>query len=352
MHRVLERQLRKIGISADRAPTAEQWKKLLERVDLAYTEADQDRYTVERSLELSSTEMRKRFTTLRETQEQLVLASRKAGMADVATAVLHNVGNVLNSVNVSATIISDRLRDSRRAGLTKALALLKNQPQPGAFLDQDPRGQKLLPYLSAIDESLGEERDAIVQEAASLTKNIEHIKSVIGQQLAAARGQLRGPDVVERVHVDELLDDAVSAIRSGLPALQAVSFERSGKPLVVGTDRHKVTQILLNLLANARDAVVAREGARSVVLRTSRLDDKRIAIEVEDDGVGIAQDTLSSIFRHGFTTKQNGHGFGLHSSACAATELGGSLVATSNGPGCGATFRLVLPDAPLLESSH
>ena len=339
-------------MSATQLPNAAQWAELLARVDMAYTEADQDRYTVERSLELSSAEMRKRFTVLRETQEQLVLASRKAGMADVATSVLHNVGNVLNSVNVSATLLSERLRDSRRTGLTKSLALLESQPRPGAFLDSDPRGQKLLPYLSGVDEALAEEREFMLRETESLEKNIDHIKSVIGQQLAASRDELKEAKIVERVNVDQLLDDAINAVRSRAPREQSVRFERCSSPFVIGTDRHKVTQILLNLLTNARDAVVSREGASSVVLRTIRVDESRIAIEVEDDGIGIAEGTLQSIFRHGFTTKENGHGFGLHSSACAATELGGSLVACSAGHGAGATFRLVLADFNVKEASH
>ncbi len=342
MHRVLERQLRKLCLEGDAVPTAKQWARFLERVDLAYTEADQDRYTSERALDLSSAEMRKRFTELRAAQGQLVLASRKAGMADVATSVLHNVGNVLNSVNVSATVISDALRSSPRSGLTKSVALLESQPAPGRFIDEDPRGKKLLPYLHAVDKALEDERETMLREAEALSKHIEHIKSVISHQLAFARGESKGGSVVERISLDALLDDATSVAQATFGPNQNIRFERQGPSLTISTDRHKVTQILLNLLTNARDAIGSRPGAGLVVLRTSRVDDKRIALEVQDDGIGVSPENLSKMFGHGFTTKPDGHGFGLHSCACAALELGGTLTASSEGEGRGATFRLVL----------
>ena len=342
MHRVLERQIRKLGIGSD-PPTAEQWTRLLERIDHAYTAADQDRYTLERALDLSSAEMRKRFSELRDAQGQLVLASRKAGMADVATSVLHNVGNVLNSVNVSANIVAQTVRTSARAGLGKGLALLNGQPNPGKFLDEDPRGQKLIPYLTAVDKALGDERDTMLRETESLAKNIEHIKSIVSQQLAAARGATRDAKIVEPVNVCELFDDAVSVLSGSLVSPQKVTFVYDSEAIVIGTDRHKVFQIVTNLLANARDAIAARPGPGLITLRARRVSDERIAIEIEDDGVGIAEDTLARVFSHGFTTKNDGHGFGLHSSACAAGELGGSLGARSNGLGCGATFTLLLP---------
>ena len=171
MHRVLERQIRKLGISAA-PPTAEQWGGFLARVDRTYTDGDQERYTLERALDLSSAEMRERFLELRDAQRQLVRASRKAGMADVATSVLHNVGNVLNSVNVSASLVAQVVKSSARSGLGKSLALLAAQASPGRFLDEDPRGQKVIPYLTAVDRALIDERETLLREADSLGKHI------------------------------------------------------------------------------------------------------------------------------------------------------------------------------------
>jgi signal transduction histidine kinase len=348
MHSVLSRQIRKAGIGTE-PPTAEQWARFLERVDIAYTAADQDRYTLERALDLSSAEMRKRFEELREAQGKLLLASRKAGMADVATSVLHNVGNVLNSVNVSANLVAQVVKASARGGLSKSLALLSSQEAPGKFIDEDPRGKKLLPYLTAVDKALGEERDTMLRETESLAKHIEHIKSIVGQQLAAARGDVRGAKVVEQVNVCELFDDAIDVLEGTLPTPSSFALVCEREPIIIGTDRHKVFQIIMNLMTNARDALLARPGAGTITLRSRRLPDDKIAIEIEDDGIGIAEDTLARIFSHGFTTKSDGHGFGLHSSACAASELGGSLDARSKGVGEGAIFTLVLPNVKVMS---
>ena len=273
------------------------------------------------------------------------MASRKAGMADVATSVLHNVGNVLNSVNVSAGVVADLVRTSSRSGLGKSLALLNSQEAPGKFIDEDPRGRKLIPYLTAVDKALGDERDAMLRETASLAKNIEHIKSIVSQQLAAARGDLRGAKIVEQVNLCELIGDAVGVLESSLEPPQQVKVTCESESIAFGTDRHKVFQIVMNLLTNARDAIAARPGPGTIKVRLRRMPEQRIAIEVEDDGVGIAEDTLARVFSLGFTTKNDGHGFGLHSSACAATELGGSLGARSDGCGRGATFALILSAA-------
>ncbi|MFY0573228.1 ATP-binding protein [Cystobacter fuscus] len=110
------------------------------------------------------------------------------------------------------------------------------------------------------------------------------------------------------------------------------------------TDKHKVLMILVNLISNARYAMESvPQGHRLLVLTLDTLVEGRLRVAVTDNGVGIAEDMLTCIFQHGFTTREGGHGFGLHASALAAQELGGSLVAQSEGPGRGATFILELP---------
>jgi signal transduction histidine kinase len=110
----------------------------------------------------------------------------------------------------------------------------------------------------------------------------------------------------------------------------------------VRLDRHKLVQVLVNVIKNARESVDASGGAGRVTVRALR-DGERLRIDVVDDGAGIAAENLARVFNHGFTTKSGGHGFGLHSSANAATEMGGRLGAASAGLGRGATFTLDLP---------
>jgi signal transduction histidine kinase len=133
--------------------------------------------------------------------------------------------------------------------------------------------------------------------------------------------------------------------------MNAEDFTRHGVTLVrefagippVRVDKHKVMQILVNLIRNAKYACEESQAAQKrVTVRIAR-SEASVIISVLDNGVGIPADNLTRIFNHGFTTRASGHGFGLHSSALAATECGGSLRAASAGPGEGATFTLELP---------
>jgi two-component system sensor kinase FixL len=279
---------------------------------------------------------------LGEMHRTLVDVSRQAGMAEIATGVLHNVGNTLNSVNISTNVVTDRLRHSRVTGLVKAANLLKDHTgNLSSFLAEDPQGRKLPPYLIAVAEQLQEERDALLQEMRSLGESVEHIKTIVSMQQKHARAA----GALEQVAVPLLIDEALR--------LHAVSFERYGiriereyaqvPPLVV--DRHKLLQILINLLSNARHALAdSPRTDKQLTIRVRPAPEPRLVlIEVADNGAGIAPENLSRMFTQGFTTKKHGHGFGLHISALAALEMKGRLTCASPGPGQGATFTLELP---------
>jgi PAS domain S-box-containing protein len=280
---------------------------------------------------------------LTEMHRSLLDVSRQAGMAEIATGVLHNVGNALNSVNVSVNLLSERLQQSKVEGLRKATDLLKEHGATLAtFLTADGRGQQLPAYLQALSTQLSRERDVLLEEVRTLQKSVEHIKSVVSMQQAHARYS----GVVERLEVRELLDDALR--------LHAVSFERQGilvrceytEVPQVRVDRHKLLQILLNLLSNARHALLESGRAdKHLTIRVERPAAERLRIAVADNGVGIAPEVASRLFTQGFTTKKDGHGFGLHISALAAAEMDASLSCSSEGRGQGATFTIDLPIA-------
>jgi PAS domain S-box-containing protein len=287
------------------------------------------------------TERREAESRLSEMHRNLLDVSRQAGMAEVATGVLHNVGNTLNSVNVSAGLVAERLRSLRVTGLAKASELLReNTPRLATFLTEDSRGAQLPAYLVSVSEHLLQEREALLAEVRSLSESLEHIKAVVSMQQAHARFA----GMVELLSVTQLIDDALR--------LHAVSFERLGiqvrreysdvPPVMV--DRHKLLQILLNLLSNARHALVDMDWPdKRLILRVRQTSEGRVRIEVVDTGMGIPAENLSRIFTQGFTTKRDGHGFGLHISALAAGEMGGALTCSSEGRGFGATFSLELP---------
>ncbi len=280
---------------------------------------------------------------LARTQQELVAASRRAGMAEVATGVLHNVGNVLNSVNVAAHCLADSLRKSKSSRLGQIVTLIQqHQTELGRFLTENPQGCQIPGYLAQLSEHLGTEQAGALQEIAHLQKNIEHIKDIITRQQSYAK--LAG--LTEVVSVAELVEDAlqINATELSQHAIQVVKEFAPVPPVAV--EKSKVLQILINLIRNAQHACDATErDDRRVTLRLLAASD-RIQISVSDNGVGIARENLTRIFSHGFTTKKNGHGFGLHSGALAAQEMGGSLNVASAGVGQGATFTLEFPIQP------
>jgi C4-dicarboxylate-specific signal transduction histidine kinase len=292
---------------------------------------------------LDITERKKAEQQLEELHRQLVDASRQAGMAEVATGVLHNVGNVLNSVNVSASLVYDRLRESKTVNLSKAAGILTEHAQDlPAFLTTNPKGKVLPSYLVSLTGILDKEREEIMSELTLLNKHVQHIKDIVAMQQSYAK--LSG--VVEILPVAEMIEDAVN-MNLGRFSRHGIEVVRDFHPVPpVAVDKHKVLQIVVNLLRNAKHALQddPREDKR-IWISLSMTGNHRVRIVVRDNGGGIAPENLTRIFSHGFTTKKEGHGFGLHSGALAAKEMGGSLIAHSEGLGKGASFVLELPIA-------
>jgi two-component system, NtrC family, sensor kinase len=310
------------------------------------------RQTIERdalATTLAALEEQRKATQIAEAQREelqlrLISASRDAGRAEVATGVLHNVGNVLNSVNISAAMVKKTVNESKIANLSKALAMLdEHATDLAAFLTADEKGMRLPGYLQKLATVLAEEHGTILSELASLERSLEHIGRVVQMQQTYAKGS----NLREQLSPSELIDDAVR--------INLASFDRHHVHFnceyaglsKLWLDKHRVLQILINLISNATNAVVQRDPEnRKITVRAQPCDiDGRphVRVEVIDNGSGISSENLTRIFIHGFTTREDGHGFGLHSSANAAREMGGSLSASSEGLDKGATFTLVLP---------
>jgi signal transduction histidine kinase len=268
-------------------------------------------------------------------------ASRRAGMADVATGVLHNVGNVLNSVNVTTTFLHERLRASRIETLGRAVQLLRDQPDPSAFLQNDPKGKVLPEFLTRMVDQLGKERGDLVREVESLRDHVDHIKNIVMMQQALAKAS----GVTERCRLQDVVEEALRIETIGFRRHDVTVHRRFADVPDVFVDRHRLLQILINLVTNAKHAMKEHDGPRELHVSIERSDEGGVALTVRDTGVGIPAENLDRIFQHGFTSRKDGHGFGLHSSANAAREMGGSLRGSSAGPGQGATFVLSLPEA-------
>jgi signal transduction histidine kinase len=276
--------------------------------------------------------------------KHLLQASRLAGMAEVATNVLHNVGNVLNSVNVLGWAIVEDVHNSSVSSVKKLADLLAFQGQDfGRFITDDPRGQKLPDYLKRLSGHLALEQSDLIRKVESLTENIQHIKEIVATQQTYAK--VAG--VWEKVSPEDIVEDALRMQGEGLARHNIRLMRDYKKAPSLLADRHKLLQILFNLLQNAKHACYKSDAAeRQVTVRIRARNEQCVEISVQDNGIGIAPENLARIFAQGFSTRKGGHGFGLHSSVLMAQDMGGSLRAYSDGPGKGATFVLELPLTP------
>ncbi|AHL34209.1 histidine kinase [Pseudomonas brassicacearum] len=274
-------------------------------------------------------------------QAELNAKSRQAGMAEIATTVLHNVGNVLNSVNVSAELVSSQMRTSKAQGLGKVAKMMSEHVNDlSDFLTKDHKGKLLPNYLLKLAEVVTAEQQGIIEELGQLTKGIDHIKTIV----AAQQSYAVAVSIVETVPVAELIDDALR-MSAGSRTRQEVTVVKEIADLpLLALDRHRVLLILVNLIRNAKqalDGVIDRSPC--ITFGVALAEGPVLRITVADNGNGITPEHLAGIFSHGFTTRKDGHGFGLHSCALAAQEMGGSLTVHSDGAGQGATFTLDIP---------
>jgi signal transduction histidine kinase len=284
---------------------------------------------------------------LEHVHRQLLETSRKAGMAEVASSVLHNVGNVLNSVNVSSTCVTENLRKSKSATLGRVVKMLQeHEGDLSAFFATDSRARNLPVFLAQLADRLAIERATALEELAQLQKNIEHIKDIVAMQQTYAK--ISG--VTETVQITDLVEDTLQMNMDSFTHHEVRIVRDFTDVPPVTVEKHKVLQILVNLVRNAKQACQAT--ARPDKTMTLRVfnGDGRVKVAVSDNGIGISPENLARIFNHGFTTKKNGHGFGLHSGALAAKEMGGALRVESEGVGEGATFTLEIPCSP--EAGH
>ncbi len=288
-----------------------------------------------------------RTRELKEVHRKLVESARQAGMAEVATNVLHNVGNVLNSVRTAATVAKTRLSGMKIDNVGRVANMLtERQGDLAIFLTEDERGRTVPAFLDKLGQHLRDERVELSTLLDDVNRYTDHIGNIVKLQQSYARP----PRMHEPVLLEELIEDALRINSAGL-SRHGVSVEKqlANLPPVL-TDKHKVLMILVNLISNAKYALDASPGnERLVTVKVESAEGGHVRIRVSDNGVGIEPEMLTRIFQYGFTTREEGHGFGLHASALAAQQLGGSLRAHSEGPGHGATFTLELPCQPAAE---
>ena len=279
---------------------------------------------------------------LRETQKKLLETARRAGMAEIATSVLHNVGNVLNTAMTSSTILTELVNSSKISVFSRLIELIKEKEDKfGEFISNDPRGQKLPEFIIQINDALVYEYNVLSEKLKTISQSHEHIRAVISLQQSHAG--ISG--VKESVELLSIVKDAAQLLGGSFQRHDIdINYEAAENLESVLLEKHKVLQILMNLFKNARDALknCDRE-KRRIDVKISKSGKNKVAISISDNGIGISQENLQHIFNFGFSTKSSGHGFGLHGCANIAKEMGGAISVESEGKGKGASFSLVLP---------
>jgi signal transduction histidine kinase len=286
-----------------------------------------------------------RTRELKDAQSELMDSARQAGMAEIATNVLHNVGNVLNSVNISAELVTRKLRTSKALGLGKAMQLINEHRRDlGTFITEDEKGKLLPDYLNQLVEAIATEQQGLTEELAQLSKSVDHIKDIVSTQQSYAGAST----LLEPVLISALMEDALRMNSGALSRHHVTVVKHYHDVPEIMADKHRLLLILVNLISNAKYAMSnLTDRTRQMTLTVIPLDDGTLQISVKDEGEGIPAQNMTRIFTHGFTTRKEGHGFGLHSCALAALEMKGSLTAHSDGPGKGALFTLLIPLDPV-----
>ncbi|SKA85531.1 Histidine kinase-, DNA gyrase B-, and HSP90-like ATPase [Pseudomonas extremaustralis] len=282
-----------------------------------------------------------RTRQLKNAQSELLDSARQAGMAEIATNVLHNVGNVLNSVNISADLVARKLRTSKAQGLGKAMQLINAHPDDlGTYLREDEKGKLLPDYLNQLVEAIAVEQQGLTDELAQLSKSVDHIKDIVSTQQSYAGVS----SVLEPVQISALMEDALRMNSGALNRHHVTVVKEYAQVPQIMADKHRLLLIMVNLISNAKYAMSSlSDRPRQMTLSIQTVENDILQISVKDEGEGIPAENMARIFTHGFTTRKEGHGFGLHSCALAAIEMNGRLTAHSDGPGKGALFTLQIP---------
>lgn len=285
-------------------------------------------------------QLSKTLAELRETQKTLVEVAHKAGMAEIATGILHNVGNVLNSVKVSSQFLKERVEDSKVKGLKKAVNLFKEHEHDlGSYITSDERGKMLPKYLIKLVETLKEEQDIYLEELINLNTGISHVEEIVAvqQDYAGVSG------VTEKILLTKMMDDVVKMYRDSFRTNKIEVYNNYSKVSPVLIEKGKLMQVFVNILKNAKESLIMKsEGDKVITINISE-DKESQNVEIIDNGVGINEEDLESIFLYGFSTKEHSKGFGLHTSALTVAEFNGKIFANSDGKDKGSKFTIIIP---------
>ena len=283
-----------------------------------------------------------RTRELRQAHGRLVHVAHQAGMAEIASNVLHNMGNALTGINIGLEHLQEEVLATRVDLLLRSSDLLQQHADDlAAFLTMDRRGKLIPTMIDKVSTHLNDGRERVLHHLEVLQDKVIQLNTVLHMQNKYATASQR---LTESCLANEIIDDALQICAAAL-SQNRIAVRRQYTALEpIKLERHRILQILINLISNAVHAMMelAPEHKRVLTVRVGQSSDSCI-FEVEDTGAGVDEDIRHKIFTFGFTTRPNRHGIGLHASATDAQAMSGSLHLDLSGEEGGARFVLTLP---------
>lgn len=282
------------------------------------------------------TELKKAEEKIRDREVQL---ANESGKTEVIVDILHNIGNVLNSINVSALKIKEHIEDSKLSRLTDTLKLIiENTNNLGDYLQHDEKGKFIPDYLQKLSERLLQEQALMLQETNQLEKRLEVINHILELQQDVNKSTL----FTKEEPLDEMIETALDLLRSKIEHRSIKINLNIDQKIKIVCIRSKIIHVFVNLIKNAMESIVEKKQDDGLIEIEAHQNANENIIIVRDNGVGIESANLKTIFNHGFTTKPSGYGFGLHSCATSIQEINGTIYAESEGEnkGCAIVINL------------
>ncbi len=281
---------------------------------------------------------------LEHAQEEILEKEHKSELADITTGTLHNVKNILTSVKTSSEFIMENILNAQSGkAFKKANDLLKkNLDNISDFIVNNPKGKMLLEYYLKIEDLLNSEKDFIKSDLERIAEKVEVIEKIVSVQQEYGGGEDK-----DKVNLGQIIDDALAMQSGSIDAHRIEVIKEYDQIPNVYILKTKFMHILINLIKNAKEAMIETAEEDKKLMFIIEQGSDKVRLKVKDTGIGISKDNLKHIFTHGFTTKSDGHGFGLHSCAAYMKEMNGEISVESEGKGKGATFVIELPmDTP------
>ncbi len=272
-------------------------------------------------------------------KQQNIEKSFKAGMAEVAAGVLHNVRNSLMPVMSSISTTRNALMSRSDRNVGRALGELAD-PQT-----DDARRDKLLEFLLESDKRATRNRDSGAATLGDALDQLDRTADILKEQEQLSHAE----PVIETIRLGDVVSDALGVVPSHTLGNIDIEVAEDLHALSVQAQRVVLMQVIGNLLTNAVESISAsgRPSGR-VDIEAREFDgapEPRIVLTVRDDGTGVNPANIDRLFERGYTTKDRGGGLGLHWSANAVAAMGGNISVSSDGIGEGAAFSITLRPA-------